>query len=55
VRANLTQAKLAAEAGITTTHVSHLERGVRLSCKIEVAEKMASALGVPAAAIYAAD
>lgn len=55
VRAGLTQESLALQAGIAATSISHLERGARLSCPVEVAEKMAVALGVPPGAIYAAE
>jgi transcriptional regulator with XRE-family HTH domain len=44
--ADLTQAHLAARAGLTASHVAHLEAG-RRSPSFEVLGHLAAALGVP--------
>jgi transcriptional regulator with XRE-family HTH domain len=51
-RKNLSQKALADKVGISVSYVSMLERGQR-SPPLETIEKMAKALGVPAASLLA--
>ncbi|GAA0347701.1 helix-turn-helix domain-containing protein [Actinoallomurus spadix] len=54
-RERLTQARLAGLAGVDHTTVSRLERGERYTLPVEVIDRFAEALKVPATALYAAD
>lgn len=48
-RADMTQDQLAAASGVSQSAVSQIERGTRPNVTLEVVEKLANALGVPAA------
>jgi len=50
--ANMTQARLAKVAGVSTGTIGNLESGARIRCSVEVAQRIATALEKPVKELF---